>query len=173
MIPKQITPPNIFTFGLNGNGQLGHEDFIDRCEPMPVIALDDRMIIAVGCGSAHTACVSQYGDVVVWGNGKYGQLGLFSGIDRDHESPVQLPMFCENHVVKVVCGQEITCAITDHGEVFMCGREAGNGLNGSAAKSTTNPTLPRQVEGLAGISCLAVGSVHALALYHSNLDSDQ
>lgn len=167
-----MTPPNVFTCGLNGNGQLGHEDFVDRCDPMPVQALDDRMIVSAGCGSAHTAVVSQYGDLIVWGNGRNGQLGLFSGIDRDHEAPVQLPAFTDNQIVQVVCGHEITCAVTDKGEVYMCGREAAVGLGGSAARNTANPTIPREVEGMKNVSCLAVGAVHAVALFDSNLDSD-
>ena len=168
----QVTPPNIFTCGLNGNGQLGQEDFVDRCDPMPVNALDDRMIVSVGCGSAHTAVVSQYGDMICWGNGRNGQLGLFSGVDRDHEAPVQLPAFCEDQVVKVVCGQEVTCAITDKGHVYMCGRESNVGLGGSAPKNTANPTMPRAVEGLSNISSLAIGSVHGVAVYQSNLESE-
>ena len=172
MNEQQVTPPNIFTCGLNGNGQLGQEDFVDRCDPMPVSALDDRMIISVGCGSAHTAVVSRYGDLIVWGNGRNGQLGLFSGVDRDHEAPVQLPAFSENQVIKVICGQEITCAVTDRGQVFMCGRESSVGLGGSAPKDTHNPTVPREVEGMTNVSCLAIGSVHAVALYQSNLDTE-
>ena len=171
-IMMQVTPPNIFTCGLNGNGQLGHEDFVDRCDPMPVIALDDRMIISVSCGSAHTAAVSQHGDLIVWGNGRNGQLGLFSGLDRDHEGPVQLPNFSEDQLVHVVCGQEITCALTDRGDIYMCGRESAVGLGGSAAKNATDPTVPRLVEGISNISCLSVGSVHVIALFPSNLDAD-
>ena len=99
---------------------------------MPVLHLDDRILVSVGCGSAHTVVVSQYGDMIVWGLGRTGQLGLFSGVDADHSMPQQLPPFCEDHIVKVVCGQELTCAITDNGKVYMCGRESQVGLGGAA-----------------------------------------
>jgi alpha-tubulin suppressor-like RCC1 family protein len=57
-------------------------DFIDRCDPSPVMELDDRSIVSIGAGSAHTAVISQFGDLLVWGNGRNGQLGISSGIDR-------------------------------------------------------------------------------------------
>jgi len=168
-----VSPPNVFTCGLNGNGQLGHEDFVDRCDMMPVNYLDDRMLVSVACGSAHTVVVSQYGDMIAWGNGRNGQLGLFSGVDSDHNTPQQLPAFCDDQVVKVVCGQELTCAVTDRGNVYMCGRESQVGLGGSAPKSTANPTVPREIEGLRHPTRLALGTVHAIALYSSNLDADE
>jgi alpha-tubulin suppressor-like RCC1 family protein len=168
-----VSPPNLFTCGLNGNGQLGHEDFLDRCDPMPVQYLDDRMLVSVGCGSAHTAVASQYGDLIVWGNGRNGQLGLFSGVDADYSTPQQLPAFCVDQIAKVVCGQELTCAITDNGKVYMCGRESQVGLGGSAPKNTANPTAPREIEGLRNPTHLALGAVHAIALYSSNLDTDE
>ena len=113
----QVTAPNLYTCGMNSNGQLGHDDFVDRCDPMPVVVLDDRQIISAGCGAAHTACVSQFGDVITFGNGRSGQLGVLAGIDTDQAAPVQLPAFTESKAVKVVCGQELTAVVTNRGEV--------------------------------------------------------
>lgn len=166
----QVTAPNLMTCGMNSNGQLGHDDFVDRCDPMPVVVLDDRQIISVGCGAAHTACVSQFGDVITFGNGRSGQLGVFSGIDTDHAAPVQLQSFSEHKVVKVVCGQEITAAITERGDVYAFGRESALGLGGNSARNAANPVAPKEVEGLTGCSHLALGNIHASALFQSTAD---
>eukprot|EP00282_Hemiselmis_andersenii_P027867 CAMPEP_0169481050 /NCGR_PEP_ID=MMETSP1042-20121227/29901_1 /TAXON_ID=464988 /ORGANISM="Hemiselmis andersenii, Strain CCMP1180" /LENGTH=1508 /DNA_ID=CAMNT_0009595757 /DNA_START=54 /DNA_END=4578 /DNA_ORIENTATION=- len=155
VILVQSTPPNIFSCGMNANGQLGHKDYVDRCDPSPIMELDDRSIISIGTGSAHTAVISQFGDLLTWGNGRNGQLGVFSGIDSDIPSPMQLPSFCDNKLVRVVCGSEITAVVTDHGEVFMCGRESSTGMGASLARNYANPTQPKEVEGLTGVTQLA------------------
>jgi alpha-tubulin suppressor-like RCC1 family protein len=94
------------------------EEQVDRCEAVAVELLDDRLIVSASCGLAHTAAVSKYGDVLVWGNGRSGQLGLYEGIDRDLPLPSQLPPFSTSHLVRVVCGNELTLAIT--GTLHFC-----------------------------------------------------
>jgi alpha-tubulin suppressor-like RCC1 family protein len=91
---------------------------VDRCEAVAVELLDDRLIVSASCGLAHTAAVSKYGDVLVWGNGRSGQLGLYEGIDRDFQLPSQLPPFSASHLVRVVCGHELTLAITGTSVLF-------------------------------------------------------
>ena len=60
----------------------------------------------------HVFLCVPYITVLVWGNGRSGQLGLYEGVDNDFSLPVQLAPFCFDHVVKVVCGDELTLAIT-------------------------------------------------------------
>ena len=159
-----MSPPNLFTFGMNANGQLGHDDQVDRCEPMPVNLLEDRLVVSASCGLAHTVAVSKYGDVLVWGNGRSGQLGLYEGTDQDLCLPVQLPPFCHDHVVKVVCGDEITLVVTEEQRVFLWGLESTMGLGATHAHDAANPSGPKEVEGLTYVDSVAAGATHVIAI---------
>ena len=56
------------------------------------------------------------------------------------------------------------------GQVYAFGRESALGLGGSAATSASNPVAPKEVEGLTGCSQLALGNIHAMALFNSTAD---
>jgi alpha-tubulin suppressor-like RCC1 family protein len=171
-IIANMAPPNMFTFGMNANGQLGHDDQVDRCEPIAISHLDDRLIVSAGCGLAHTVACSNHGDVLVWGNGRSGQLGTYDGLDNDVSLPVQLPPFCTDSVVKVFCGDELTLVVTENKRVYMWGTESATGLGATHARDPTNPTGPKEVEGLHDVDFLAAGATHVIALVsHTTADN--
>mmetsp|Transcript_16816 Transcript_16816/g.55825 ORF Transcript_16816/g.55825 Transcript_16816/m.55825 type:complete len:1970 (-) Transcript_16816:70-5979(-) len=167
----QVTSPNLFTCGLNANGQLGLGDFVDRSTLTAVDALDDRQIVSASCGAAHTAAVSQYGDLITWGNGRNGQLGLKAGLSKDIENPVQLPAICNDPMVKVVCGQEVTIVVSEKGELYMAGYESTIGLGGNSSRRREFDVSFREVEGLIQPTQIAVGSVHVLALVGISMEA--
>lgn len=49
--------------------------FSSREEPAPVSGLSGKNIVAISCGSSHSAAISAEGDLYTWGRGNYGQLG--------------------------------------------------------------------------------------------------
>ncbi len=49
--------------------------FSSREEPTLVSALSGKNIIAISCGSSHSAAISAEGDLYTWGRGNYGRLG--------------------------------------------------------------------------------------------------
>ena len=67
----------LYTWGSNTFGQLGHGDRVDRGKPTKVQILSDAniKIHSVSCGRSHTVAVSDYGEVFTWGSNEYGQLG--------------------------------------------------------------------------------------------------
>ena len=68
----------VYTWGLNTFGQLGHGDRMNRLTPTKVGALSDKNVRIqwISCGRSHTVAVSDYGEVFAWGSNEYGQLGL-------------------------------------------------------------------------------------------------
>ena len=68
----------VYTWGLNTFGQLGHGDRANRLMPTKVSALSDKNVRIqwISCGRSHTVAVSDYGEVFTWGSNEYGQLGL-------------------------------------------------------------------------------------------------
>lgn len=69
---------NLYTWGLNTYGQLGHNDRVNRYSPVLVSALADANVNIswVSCGRSHTIAVSDFGEVFTWGSNEFGQLGL-------------------------------------------------------------------------------------------------
>jgi len=68
----------LYTWGLNTYGQLGHSDRVNRHAPelVAVFANANVNISWVSCGRSHTIAVSDFGEVYAWGSNEYGQLGL-------------------------------------------------------------------------------------------------
>jgi alpha-tubulin suppressor-like RCC1 family protein len=80
------TDGGLFTWGLNGNGQLGLSDTINRSSPVQV---GTSSWVAVSAGSNHTLA-NRYGDnqLFIWGFNTQGQLG--NGVTTARSSPVQV-----------------------------------------------------------------------------------
>jgi len=75
----------LWVWGSGATGKLGLGPVAGKEEcfasaPTPLVIGDMARVRSVSCGSAHTACVSDRGELFVWGSGDGGRLGL--GIDR-------------------------------------------------------------------------------------------
>jgi alpha-tubulin suppressor-like RCC1 family protein len=56
----------VFTWGNNGSGQLGHGDNDERTIPTKVAGLDGLFIIQISCGNSHTAALTDKGEIFTW-----------------------------------------------------------------------------------------------------------
>ena len=56
----------VFTWGLNDCGQLGHGDDIPRTVPTKVASLAGLVITQVFCGDTHTAVLTGKGELLTW-----------------------------------------------------------------------------------------------------------
>ncbi|XP_028264396.1 RCC1 domain-containing protein 1 isoform X2 [Parambassis ranga] len=66
----------VFTWGMGSHGQLGHGDLTSEEEPRAVEALWGMPMSSVASGGWHSVCISDGGDLYVWGWNERGQLGL-------------------------------------------------------------------------------------------------
>ena len=78
----------LHTFGLNDNGQLGHDDAATRLEPVAVAALAGQEVAEVAAGDNHTVVRLAGGELRAFGENKYGQLG--TGEEEDSLLPVEV-----------------------------------------------------------------------------------
>lgn len=69
----------LYTWGRNGNGNLGHGDVLDRDRPTLVTALQGFRVVRVSISLTHTLALAAGGSVYSFGKG----LGL--GISREGE----------------------------------------------------------------------------------------
>jgi alpha-tubulin suppressor-like RCC1 family protein len=97
----------------------------DKSAPIGVQALAKAgMMKTVSAGEAFTIALSQGGDVYVWGDGKYGQLGL--GDKKTYaELPTLHPFFSNlsghNRIVNILAGGRHSCALNAAGIVYVFG----------------------------------------------------
>ncbi|KAL3854212.1 hypothetical protein ACJMK2_013489, partial [Sinanodonta woodiana] len=70
-----IIDTEVWSWGKNTKGQLGHGDMIDRCEPCCIQMLTEKQIVKLGLGSHHTLALTARGEVYSWGLNSSGQLG--------------------------------------------------------------------------------------------------
>ncbi|XP_061577503.1 RCC1 domain-containing protein 1-like [Cololabis saira] len=66
----------VYTWGQGSHGQLGHGGLVSEEEPRTVEALWGMPMSSVAAGGWHTVCISDAGDLYVWGWNESGQLGL-------------------------------------------------------------------------------------------------
>ena len=56
----------VFTWGYNGCGQLGHGDKENRNVPTKVESLSGENVVKVSCGTFHTVALTAKGKVLTW-----------------------------------------------------------------------------------------------------------
>jgi alpha-tubulin suppressor-like RCC1 family protein len=115
----------------------GLGDEADRMTPTQVAALAHTRVLLASCGGAHTAALTDSGDLWTWGEGGWGQLGHTTG--EDSLSPVLLErkLFGDARIAMVACGGGHTCAISEGGYLFSW----GSGLWGQLA-NRARPSPP-------------------------------
>jgi alpha-tubulin suppressor-like RCC1 family protein len=64
----------VFSFGLNGNGQLGDGSITQRLVPVPVTGFSGGL--AVAAGTTHSLALKNDGFVWAWGSNSVGQFGV-------------------------------------------------------------------------------------------------
>ncbi|XP_029008853.1 RCC1 domain-containing protein 1-like isoform X2 [Betta splendens] len=136
----------VYTWGLGSHGQLGHGVLISEEEPRVVEALWGMPMSRVATGGWHSACISDGGDLYVWGWNESGQLGLPSrGLskakqqqisqqaepqdEQKHEDvfisiqafPALLDVTPSCEITAVSCGSRHTAAVTSAGDLYTWG----------------------------------------------------
>jgi alpha-tubulin suppressor-like RCC1 family protein len=97
---------DLFSFGWNENGQLGHGDTNDRNAPQQVIRLEG--VEQVAAGGHHTLVLDRRGRVFSFGGNKFGQLGHNDLQQR--ESPAEVTQLPE--VIHVAAGGNYSFCLT-------------------------------------------------------------
>jgi len=163
---------NVYSWGVNLNGQLGLGDQVDRTEPTLIpdlVATADRLIVDVRCGLAMTAALAEEGHVLTWGSGDSGQLGHS---DKDDQTlPTLVKELAGVDVVKIAVGDCHMFAATKS-ELYAWG---WNGCGQLGLEHEEDTARPAVVEALRGYSVVDMdcGAAHSVAIvYVPAIDSN-
>jgi alpha-tubulin suppressor-like RCC1 family protein len=146
----------VIAWGNNESGQLGNGTTAARGEPAPVKGLTG--VKAVAAGGNHSLALMSNGTVMAWGEGESGQLG--NGTLKSSSVPVTVKGL--SGVRAIAAGAEFSLAVLTSGTVEAWGSNAYGQLGDPEIEETSN--VPVAVGGLTGVSTVAAGANHALAL---------
>ncbi|KAJ0083255.1 hypothetical protein Patl1_29396 [Pistacia atlantica] len=182
----------IFSWGEESGGRLGHGVDCDVLHPKLVDSLSNMNIELVACGEYHTCAVTLSGDLYTWGDGtyNYGLLGhgnegiqvqatapqgkLFTWGDGDKGRlghgdkeaklvPTCVAALVEPNFCQVACGHSLTVALTTAGHVYTM----GSPVYGQLGNPHADGKLPTRVEGKlfkSFVEEIACGAYHVAVL---------
>ncbi|XVE55183.1 hypothetical protein DITRI_Ditri03aG0139100 [Diplodiscus trichospermus] len=144
----------VFTWGEESGGRLGHGVGKDVIQPCLVESLAVTSIDFVACGEFHTCAVTMAGELYTWGDGTHNAGLLGHGTDVSHWIPKRISGPLEGlQVASVTCGPWHTALITSTGQLFTFG-DGTFGVLGHGDRQ--NVPYPREVESLSGLRTIAV-----------------
>lgn len=156
----------VWAWGSNSSGQLGNGTTTNATFPVQVPNLAGVTSVAAGPTGTHSLALTSSGVVWAWGSNSTGELG--NGTTADSLVPVQVSGL--TGVVAIAAGDQHSLALKSDGSVWgwgynfygQVGVPAFQCQNGTCS---TSPRLtPVQVQGLGGVSAIAAGSLHSLAV---------
>jgi alpha-tubulin suppressor-like RCC1 family protein len=145
----------VWSFGANNAGQLGHGDTYDRHRPASIIGLKE--IIEISAGTTHSLVLDCQGQVYSFGTGNYGQLGQGKWVCRS--SYPQILSSVED-IVSISAGNDHSLLLSRAGQVFSFGSNA----HGQLGREVIYQGLPGLIERLSQIVAISAGSYHSLVL---------
>ncbi|HLY09311.1 MAG TPA: RCC1 repeat-containing protein [Planctomycetota bacterium] len=150
---------SVWSWGFNTAGQLGRTTGAAPSSLTPAMISGLPAMTAVAAGYQHSLGLAGDGSVWSWGDDTYGQLGDgFTGLPN----PFPTKIIGLSGITAIAAGSSFSMAIKNDGSVWAWGNNQfgtiGNGLVGAAVPS------PVQVNNLNGITQIAAGGFHALAL---------
>ncbi|KAI3450027.1 hypothetical protein Pfo_006692 [Paulownia fortunei] len=152
----------IFSWGEELGGRLGHGVDADVLHPKLIDALSSTNIELVACGEYHSCAVTLSGDLYTWGDGHFGLLG--HGNEVSHWVPKRVNGPLEGiHVSSISCGPWHTAVVTSAGQLFTFG-DGTFGVLGHGDRESVSK--PREVESLKGLRTVraACGVWHTAAV---------
>lgn len=144
------TDGTVWTWGYNGQFQLGDGSGTDRAIPVQVAGLTN--VVAVAAGDRHTLALKNDGTVWAWGYNFFGQLGAGVGDFTDRSTPVQVADLTD--VLAIAGGGKRSIALKKDGTVWAWGDVSNVSADGTSA---TISSVPIQVSGLADVVAIAAG----------------
>ncbi|KAJ7974087.1 Regulator of chromosome condensation (RCC1) family with FYVE zinc finger domain-containing protein [Quillaja saponaria] len=144
----------IFTWGEESGGRLGHGVGKDVIQPRLVESLAATSVDFVACGEFHTCAVTMAGELYTWGDGTHNAGLLGHGTDVSHWIPKRIAGPLEGlQVASVTCGPWHTALLTSNGQLFTFG-DGTFGVLGHGDRE--NVSYPREVASLSGLRTIAV-----------------
>ncbi|KAK4795033.1 hypothetical protein SAY86_013027 [Trapa natans] len=154
----------VFTWGEESGGRLGHGFDRDFSRPHLVEFLAVSNVDFVACGEYHTCAVTALGDLFTWGDGTYNARLLGHGTDVSHWVPKRVSGTLEGiQILSVACGTWHTALASSNGKLYTFGDGTFGALGHGDRISIA---YPKEVQSLSGLRTIKVacGVWHTAAI---------
>ncbi|KAL2330613.1 hypothetical protein Fmac_018194 [Flemingia macrophylla] len=161
----------VFTWGEEHGGRLGHGNDKDFGRPHLVEFLAVTNMDFVACGENHTCAVSTSDDLFSWGDGSYNVGLLGHGTDVSHWIPKRVSGPLEGlQVISIACGTWHSALATSNGKLFTFG-DGTFGVLGHGNRESV--AYPKEVQLLSGLKTIKVacGVWHTAAIVEVTFQS--
>lgn len=169
---------NVFSYGQNRFGVLGHGDEVSLSIPRKIMELDKYRIKAVACGQFHTLAITYTGRLYSWGRNHCGQLGRTPAETEMELVPDRVDFFTNNDKVEQICCGASHCLVLAkisrkdnavYTLVYAWGDHTRGQLSNAEPRHRWKPQEMRLLTGLTrkmkiSVTSIAAGGVHNLAL---------
>lgn len=141
------------SWGVSSSGQLGPGTGIGTIATSPIDVPGLNNIVQVAAGAYFSMALTQGGEVKVWGNNTYYELGLGSGSAANQLAPVSIAGL--TGVKRIFAGRTYALALMQDGGVKVWGL----GYNGELGLgAVTHQYTPADIPGLANVKQIAFGN---------------
>lgn len=153
----------LYCWGSNASGEIGNRATSDQRSAYQVVTVG---VTSVGAGAASTCAIEDTG-TYCWGSNKDGQ-ARSTPDDAPHTGPTELAGLVLPTRAVVAHEWRTVCAVGTDGVTCW-----GNDAWGQAGRQTEplQQPVPRDVDGLTGVTALAAGTDHACAVHSGNAAS--
>jgi alpha-tubulin suppressor-like RCC1 family protein len=148
----------VMAWGDNEDGQLGDGTLIESNVPVAVKGLTG--VKAIAAGANHSLALMGDGTVEAWGSGTFGELG--NGSLKSSDVPVAVKGVTT--ATAIAAGGEFSLAVVAGGAVEAWGDNEVGQLGDAALEEEPLSDVPVPVGSLSGVSAVAAGADHGLAL---------
>jgi alpha-tubulin suppressor-like RCC1 family protein len=149
-----LVDSDIYTWGLNNDGQLGLKYTRNRSSPEKV---NLSHIEKVKCGSHYTLALNKFGEIFSWGANHRGQLGFEN--ETRTERLYWIPRKCSpqkidlENIIDISCGSYFGMALNVLGEIYSWGDNTYGQLGLGHRQRTVYTPEKINLEGVVSISC--------------------
>jgi alpha-tubulin suppressor-like RCC1 family protein len=151
----------VFSCGDNADGQLGLGDTESKLVPTWLFSIRMETIIAIAAGSSHSLLLNSEGQVLSFGFGGWGQLGLDD--DGNRLLPVVIGVPENQKIVAIAAGNHFSLILNSQGQVYGFGSNESGQLGIDDDEDQYIP-VPIRCHEMGKIVAISAGGGHSLLL---------
>ncbi|TXG69840.1 hypothetical protein EZV62_004775 [Acer yangbiense] len=155
---------DVFCWGEEKSGRLGHKVNMDVSYPKLVESLNGVLVQSVSCGEFQTCALTKSGELYTWGDNNHGVDLVGEMVSRSWWLPHKLSgPLAGVSISKVACGDWHTAIISTSGQLFTYGDGTFGVLGHGDLQSVSQPKEVASLKGLR-IKSVACGPWHTAVI---------
>jgi len=106
----------VFSWGYNKDGQLGHNDNFHRSTPAKLSSMEGKLVTDIAAGHGHSCIITSDNAVYMFGRGRSGQLGTgdkVASVAAYRPVPEELTFFKDKKVLQISLGADHSTALCE------------------------------------------------------------